>query len=662
MGVNPRSARSIIPTMSSPFAIDAQLYLPISEQQLGPLLDGNVDFETALSTFEVPQLASLLLLHSLPALPLDQAARAEFLLSRAIDAANERTAEVGLVEFRRAMSCELDRARINAGYRLLDDYGIALLEHELVGWRTYLTETYQWNHEFCEGHRRRLRERLQPVVLPSGQDRLLTSEQSGVYRTVVAQSDDHLHVQGYAGTGKSLLIHALLELLQGGHRHILVLAERQSQLRALMAGAEKLAHVDGLTFGQLASRITPADLIDRGRRGRYIESDSQNPMYDEVMIRHLGIHPVGEFTAIDLVRLARRTVFSYCQTVAIEICEQHLPAELIDPVARQVVLHHATELWTATIAPASNEFRPPLREQHRIKLAALRGWKIPARYTHVVLDECHNLSKPVLQILDASAQAAISFGDEYQHLRGQAHSRARSIKRSTITHSVRSAKAIEAIVNPIIQTHPGETKEMFLGHRRYRAQVIYYSAPEIPDRPATILVQDRWELFDWSRRLASRGLSIRPLSSFANQGQWVEDCIELYLHGTRPRDGSLFRYQSWNQVRRAFESNPGFQRMDELLQRGYRREHWVRITDRVDPAATGGYALGLVADVRNLEFPEVMLAPNVIANLSNDDVGVRAPANALVYVAVTRAQHRLYVPQALRDWIEERKGGGRGVR
>src|SRR5687768_16803245 len=114
--------------MPSISAADAHLYLPISEQQLNPLLHG-ADFETAIASFEVPQLASLILLHSLPALPVEQASRAEFLLTRAIDAANERTAEVGLAEFRRGMSSEMDRARIDTGYRLLDDYGIALLEH-----------------------------------------------------------------------------------------------------------------------------------------------------------------------------------------------------------------------------------------------------------------------------------------------------------------------------------------------------------------------------------------------------------------------------------------------------------------------------------------------------------------------------------------------------
>jgi hypothetical protein len=648
--------------MSATAALDAHLYLPLSEQQLLAVLDENADFEQAIGALDPPQLAALLVLHALPSLPLEQASRAEHLLSRSIDLVNARCAELGLAAFRRGMSTELDRARLHQGYRLLEDYGIALLEHELVRWRSYLDENRQWDAGFCERYRQRLREPLQSVVLPSGDERLLTSQQSGVYRTVVAQTDDHLHVQGYAGTGKSLLIHALLDLLRSGHRYVLVLAERKRQLNALMAGLEDFDRVEGMTFGQLATLITPPDLIRKGQRGVYYDHGSRNPMHDDVMARHLGVHPVGNLSAIQIVQLARRTVAAFCSTGDSEIGEQHLPPGIADPVARQVILHHSCELWTATIAPGSGDFRPPLRVAHRIKLAALQKWKIPAKYTHILLDECHDLSKPLLQILDVSPQAAISFGDEYQHVRGRACSRASTIRRRLITQSVRSAKAIETIANPIIQSHPGETKEPFQGHRRFRAEVSYYSAPKVPDRAMAILTQDLWELFDWTQRLATRGLVIRPLSDFSRLGQWVEDCIELYLHGTRARDASLFRFHSWDDARRALGWHRGFQKMDDLLQKGYRREHWNKTTKHVDPRASGGYLLGLIEDVRNLEFPEVMLAPNVAGDLWSEKPDLRATAGSLVYVAVTRAQHRLLVPQTLRDWIEEQGGAGRSVR
>ena len=238
------------------------------------------------------------------------------------------------------------------------------------------------------------------MALPSGDDRLLTSQQSGVYRTVVAQSDDHLHVQGYAGTGKSLLIHALLDLLRRQERRILVLAERASQLRALMAGMEGLKQVDGLTFGQLAAVISPPDLIGKAQRGQYYENTSRNPMSDEEMARHLGVHAVAGGTPLQIVRWARRTVARFCSSGDHEIGEQHLPDEVDDPVVRHLVLHHSSELWAATIAPGAGDFRPPMRAAHRIKLAALQQWRIPAQYSHVLLDESHDLSKPMLQLLD----------------------------------------------------------------------------------------------------------------------------------------------------------------------------------------------------------------------------------------------------------------------
>lgn len=640
--------------MSAMLSIDARLFLPISEPQLSSVLDQNVGFGTSMAALDVPQFASLILLQTLPALPVEQASRAEFLLSRAIDAVTAQAAEIGLNELRRAMGSSLDRTMINAGSQLIDDYGIALLEHELVGWRSYLNEQHSWDQNFCERHRQRLQERQQRIALPSGEERLLTSQQSGVYRTVVAQSDDHLHVQGYAGTGKSLLIHVLLDLLRREERRVLVLAERSRQLRALMVGMEGLGQVSGLTFGQLAAMITPPDLISKAQRGQYFENTNRNPMSDEEMARHLGVHAAGDCSPIQIVRWARRTVARFCSSGDAEIGEQHLQEDVYDPMVRQLVLHHSSELWAATIAPGVGEFRPPMRAVHRIKLAALQQWRIPGEYSHVLLDESHDLSRPILQILDVSPQAAISFGDEYQSLRRRAHSRANTIKRCLITHSVRSAKAIETIANPIIQAHPGETKDAFLGHRKFRAEVSYYSAPEVPSRPTAILVKDIWELFDWAQRLASLNLTIRPLSDFAGLGQLVDDCMDLYSHGTRPRHGLLFRYHSWDDVRKAFGHHRSFQRMDQLLQAGTQREQWHEITKHVAARATSGYALGLIEDVRNLEFPDVMLAPNVVSDLWSDDPKVRTEATSSVYVAVTRAQHRLVVPSSLREWIEAR--------
>jgi hypothetical protein len=43
---------------------------------------------------------------------------------------------------------------------------------------------------------------------------------------------------------------------------------------------------------------------------------------------------------------------------------------------------------------------------------------IDSRYTHVIVDEAHELSAPMLAVLDRSPQSIIALGDELQNLNG----------------------------------------------------------------------------------------------------------------------------------------------------------------------------------------------------------------------------------------------------
>jgi hypothetical protein len=325
-----------------------------------------------------------------------------------------------------------------------------------------------------------------------------------------------------------------------------------------------------------------------------------------------------------------------------------------------VVLHHATELWKAILLPPSREFQPPVRREHRIKWAALRGWRIPARYTHVLIDECHDLKKPMLQILDSSSQAVISLGDEYQNLQGYPQRRTNVVRQRAVTASVRSGQLLEGVVNPIIAAHPSVAKEPFLGNPLHRTEIVYYERSRIPDHPAAILVRDTWGLFEWAQRLAAESLDFELLSNRQQLNMFVSDCIELRRNGTRPRHGEIFRFGSWQALAESNQNSPGFQRIDRMLEKGYDNKDWTRTVDRF--AAQGKFALGLIADVRNREFPGVMLVPELVDGVWEARKEDYAAASAALYVAVTRAQHRLIVPERLRNWLEEISGRDRASR
>src|SRR5690606_27874852 len=154
--------------------------------------------------------------------------------------------------FRASALRVLDRARIREGFRLLSDFKIAPLDDQALRDRSYLTAAGAWDSGFRERYRSTLVEALVQIRPTTGAHRILTTEQSRIFREVVAQADDHMHVQGYAGTGKSYLIKALVSALGSSGGTILVLAERKRQLDALLTDVERTSYLSQKTFGQLA--------------------------------------------------------------------------------------------------------------------------------------------------------------------------------------------------------------------------------------------------------------------------------------------------------------------------------------------------------------------------------------------------------------------------
>lgn len=647
------ASSSTLPAMQ---ITDATLYLPISERMLREVLDDSEALENVVSGLAVPQLAALVTLQYLPKLSQERSPLPERFLAQVIEAANAQLKRTGLATVTADLLPKLSRKEIREGYRLLPDFGISLLDEEDVAHRSYLTAEGSWDYRFGERNAARLRDHLTSVQAPTGEKRILTLEQSRIFGEIKAQLDEPMHVQGYAGTGKSSLVRSLLGMLDSEPNQVLVLTERKQQADALRAGMPPMERVTYLSFGELANKLIPkgksAGSYRRIARGTY----SRATLPDDDLIRHLGIKASGRFRERTIAGAVRRTVANFCRSGDDEITRRHLPSWItywLDETINQAVLCHAAELWQAVLSPPSQEFKPTVYVYHRIKWAALNRSQIPELYTHVLIDECHDLKKPMLQIIDCSPQAVISLGDEYQNLQGRPQQRASIIRQREATHSVRSGHLIEHIVNPMIAAHPGKTKAPFHGNPLHKVEIEYYDGHRVPDRPAVILTYDEWALFGWAQRLAHAGISFELLGDKTSLKAFFNDCIELCIHHKDQRPGMLSRFASWDDVAREYENNIGFRHVDRMLRNGYRYENLQEMWSRVVGHSPGGYSLARIEDVRNREFDTVMVTPELMDLAWNAKEKKFAAIVSAVYVAVTRARQRLIAPEALRDWIEE---------
>ena len=221
-----------------------------------------------------------------------------------------------------------------------------------------------------------------------------------------------------------------------------------------------------------------------------------------------------------------------------------------------------------------------------------------------------------------------------------------------MTHSVRSGAHLEDVVNSIIAIHPGDTKFPFHGNPLSKTEISYYDKAEVPDQPTVILVSDMWGLFEWAQRLASKQ-TFQLLSDPRDLRVFVTDLVELYQYHVRPRHRDLFRFASWDALAAHHHNRGGFERIDALLRKGFGIKDWDRTSAKSSEKSTSGYALGLISDVRNREFGSVMLTPDVLDWARDAGNKARAESTSALYVAVTRAQRRLLVPQRFRNWIQD---------
>lgn len=663
---------------------DAKLYLPISADTLLSVCQAkplNAQPASSLvSDLATHEIASLFFLMHLQELNPNNDGAVEQLLAQCISACQHQRASASEEVFQDSCNQQLDVGKIRTGYFLLPDYQtIPMDEHTLEGC-AFLDDAGLWSYEFCQQHRQMLSKDLQEVKVQSRTLRL-SGEQSRIYRELMAGQDEHIHIQGYAGTGKTTLIKSLLSLLEAASTKVMVLAERKAQLDVFHSAATQFDRVQMLTYTDLAKLIISENSTELGEETLLKKGYSRSTMPDGEIIRHLGLRDSGSIKAMQLVKAVRATLFRYCQSDDDEIDVTHIPRSyqgVLDAATQGAVSQYASRFWRSILLPPTKDFTPQVRAYHIIKWAALNRCVIPNEFTHVLIDECHDLPAPINQILSNSPQARISLGDDYQNLSGGKTNSSMLIRQREMHHSLRSSHQVEGLLNPIILAHPSQVNATFYGNRMNRLALEYYEKASVPSEPTLVLVNDLWGLFEWTQRMASGQLTINLLSNAIDLDTFVQDCIELYSNGTRARHGELFRYASWQQLSQHYRDNPAFIRVNRMLERKYSQQDWQNTRSFIADNAKPGYSLALVENVRNLEFDNVMITPQLVSikQTSTQESKVRnvhrvaniRPRNnkkrnaqeasyyAAVYVAVTRARKRLIVPEQLRHHIEEISG------
>lgn len=609
----------------------------------------------ALAQYTTAGLAAVLLIQNIPLL--SQTSKGIGVIERSlaelisagqqIDTVQEASAFASLVAER------FNPTLFNQGLDMLGEMRIDLLAPEDVKSANYLTTDGAWDFEFRRRHSARVNPYTEIFQMDTGREFLLTSPQARVFRVFETEYDEPMHVQALAGTGKTHMISTLLECLS--QQRPIVLAYTKIQLDALRARLGG-GLVNGITFGDLAKSLLEQNQTKSNRRVGF-RGKLAYQVSDESAAKMLGLQSVGTLQSARVAHLCRRAVMSFCSKGRPCIEADDFPQidQSLSVLDWAVLVQYANQFWQQTIEPTDLSMQLPIRGYHRIKhLSLVPELVLDGRFTHIIVDESHDLSVPMLQFLDRCRQPAYTLGDVCQRLDGLACRRAAHIRQREVSLSVRAGRQIEEVLNPLIEAHPLASVEPFVGSRERTTRVRYYDRPQIPDRPTTILVKSEWGLFEWFQRLGNGGarFSLLPGAERNFRG-FVLDCIELYHRGVPPKHPALSRFSTWEGLAAKFSKTRVFEKIESMLQKGYKSSDFERSLMMLAPSGAASIHLGRVEDARNMELDSVMLAPDLLTSVKKGDINSASSTFAALYTGGSRARFELIVPGYIRDWAAD---------
>lgn len=630
------------------FDLSTPLFLPIAEETCTSLLEASQDALDALTDAE---LAALLVIQNLVQVTERDRSPASVerilvkLMDWTVDAPSLTTAKL-LPEAKRLF----DRSKLYFGIEAIKESKLCFLLADEVAAQKYLLPSGRWDVEYKYRHVRHHHPFRRQMVTLSHDERWLSNAQDHLVRTFRANLDEHLHVQGYAGIGKSHLMGALVECLRP--EKTLVLARTEDKLAILRQRmASNSRELTCSTFRKFAWVLLRRQIAHPANAG--VGPSKQ------MLAQKLNIIGLGSHDALATMDICLRMLELYCRSRDYTLSAKHMPL-LHKPMSKadsMVLLEYSSRLWTYVQANPEWGRHTGFEVLLMIKCASLEGCVVSPRYSHVLVDESQDVPASLLQILERGRQVLVTLGDEYQHGDNDVVTRAQAVRQSTIGFSVRSGRNIENLVNPLISRHSRKTKEPFEGARHANVSIEEYPEAFVPPEGCVVLTASSWDTMKWAIQLRDLNCPFSFHSSHAQKSFWrfMTTAVGLFNpHFHQQSEEAAHPYfnewTNWQQVRAANQFDESFLWVEAELEKGFRVADVTQMSALVGQAGRG-CMLMRAEEAGGMEFDYVLLTPGLLTTLKFKDAYEFDQRICAVYIAISRAKQRLYVPYKVLDWI-----------
>lgn len=640
--------------------------LPLKSSSVHDLLNSSNQDETheALKALNRPEILSVLLLSKVRSLA-DKPLKAADLIQFQLNDLFEQTKSL---EVYRALRDHIESTfspkALRKGLDLLPRLGVDL-QHDSE-WDapdpTHANGSVnpEFNTEIINRRLGKVPRNASPDVRATG----LNDRQYRIFTVVRNDPEEHLHVQGFGGVGKTHLIRQIYRDLPD--KHAAVLAQTRAQLDALTQGLD--GPVNKFTFANLAwAHLTaagvPRSLISRDRTG------SDYNVTDLTIARNMGFTQIGAMSPEEVAKnVVRKILYQFCESTDSRVTEQHLTKKhrslRFDDQIR--LIDYTQRYWDELISERSSKWQP-LRTYHLIKLASLVPTKKAIRvYTgegleqraidlkFAIVDEAHDLTPALTQLLYSTGVSVCSLSDSFQRIGGQPPAIPTSIRKKEIELSMRAGPEMDSVVNPILSVHPRfQNMKPFEGVRDTSTKIHFYDVRRIPNSAYTILCGSQFSIFEYLHQMVNSHSTVSLLPATHSDFIYFSESLFRLRKGQRGRHPLLFKYANWDELTAAFGNWFVFQKIGRMFEKGYSEEDFRNVASRIGELGKTDYVIGLVDHSKNWQFPNVMVSPELFSPQKNETF--ISDNLSRVYLAITRAQRNLAIPKGYETFVESIK-------
>ncbi len=619
-------------------------YLPLSESFCAALSSGTVPDFPSLARYEA---AAVIFLQQLPKLHSQN--------TRSLELERNFVKLLGYSTdtLRSVLSTDYSQQAFTAGLILAPAAGVGLLDHDALYKRQFLHPDGSWNFDFSRQYAKFSGAIRHEYRRPSGHIVLLSDPQLRFVDTVRANPQESIEAQALAGTGKTYVLAEILELMPD--RKFLFLADVSAKLLPIQKRFK--GQIWTSTFKSMAERVLAKG--NKNLEANLVTSSRVSLNYYK-LAEQLAFGSIGNLSPPQVASLCWAVVYKFCESDDSVITTKHIPRNYITYLSKanqEIVAAASAKLWFKMSPLEIGDECIPVRGYHRIKQMSLAGLQIPEQSEVILVDEGHDLSQPMINILDMTPQPVIALGDPLQNLEGQYVAHKASIRHREMSLSLRAGPSLTDYVNQLVEAYPESRSHPFQADKNKETVVEEYDPSSFPPDQCVILTADEWGIFDWLIKSRQLNKTVAVIDWNSQFKDFIEDCLNLFVHGKRPTHGAISGYQTWGQLRQAMSWSDSFSRVDKWLEEvgskfGVSQLYSCAELDELMQSTPSRYLVATVFSCKNYELPRLAISEDLYYFSSLTSKRSFSKKLALIYTAITRVSGMIYLPSNHNEWID----------